>query len=651
MTKLRLYFVFGICLLGFSLVLFRAFQLQVLPDSQLKRMAQRQLNQRIEIVGRRGTITDRNGKELSVSTNSASLFANPILIKNIENTAKQLAPIIGINQNTLIKKIQTNSQKKFIWIKRQLTRIEIDHINKLNLKNLSGIGMLPEYRREYPQGTLGSHLLGFVSLDGKGLEGVEKVFDQNLTGETNSFYVKRDALGRPIFSNSDQVRWNYQRGSDLELTIDSKLQFVAENALEDAIKHHQAEAGTVIVMDPTNGEILALANFPFFDPNSPNLSPRSHIRNRAISDPIEPGSTLKPFVVARAIEEKKVTPKTILNTHGGQLKIGRHTISESDKKHYHPKMSVNDIIRYSSNVGSVVIKNLIGFTALRDTYEKLGFSSTSGIELLGESRGLFPQLSPKQLLEEATISFGQGIALTPIQLLRAFSVFANGGYLVRPTLVRRLDGKSIERRPEEFSRIFSPETASTMNSLLEQVVEQEGTGRLAKIDGFTVGGKTATAQRVDFSRGGYEARSYWSSFVGYAPSKNPRFVIYVMIDRPRKNGYYGGIVAAPVFSKIVREALRLSTPAINISAQVGKTSATHETYAAYSKSRINRVNATQLSDQIPDIQGLSIRSALRTLEDYPLEIETVGTGYRVKKQIPEAGAPLPKNAKLKIYVD
>jgi cell division protein FtsI (penicillin-binding protein 3) len=649
MTRFRLGVLASLLFLGLGAVLFRAFQLQILPSEQVARLAKRQLHSRIEIVGRRGILRDRNGRELAVSTNSVSLFANPKILKEPRKAANALGPVLGLPAEAMLSKFREAQGRSFVWLARQLDASQMERLQSVDLKNLPGIGMIREFRREYPLAPLASHVLGFVSVDGHGIEGLEKRLDAGLQGERTILQLRRDALGRPLFTESDQIQLDLNHGAVVELTIDSQIQFSAEKALKEAVEEHEADSGSAVVLDPWTGEVLALANWPTFNPHSPARSALLNRRNRAITDPIEPGSVMKPFVVARALEDRIVRPETRINAGGGSIKVGRKIIREAEASHAAKTVSIVDLIRVSSNVGTVVLQQKMGFPRVEDTFRRLGFGSLTGIELEGESRGIFRSPRPEQKLEQATISFGQGIATTPLQIALGYAAFANGGFRVKPTLLRK------EGAAPLTDRVFSEATSAKMRGILEKVVEAEGTGVAARVQGFRVAGKTGTSQRVDFENGGYEQGAYWSSFAGFVPSDKPRFVIYVVVDRPRKNGYYGGVVAAPAFSKIARDALRLGpggapeaapalVPAANPVAAKAKEGAI-VTKAPARTERIGPPAARKISagTGVPDLVGLSIARALRALQEAGLRMEVVGEGSRVASQLPEAGTPSPSS--------
>jgi cell division protein FtsI (penicillin-binding protein 3) len=635
MTRVRTLFLMVFLFFVFALVLIRAAQLQLMPHDKVQSLAERQLQQTIEINGRRGAVLDRHGRELAVSVNSMSIFANPRLIRDPERLAKVLSQALGVPPQRFVDRIKGASRRRFVWLERQLSPLQLQRLQELDLKQFPGVGLLPEFRREYPLDHIASHVLGFVDVDGKGREGLERALDDLLRGSRGSVKVARDALGRPLFSQRDQIRFELHQGATIETTLDSQIQFAAEKALDEAIAFHGAEGGSVVVLEPQGAELLALVNRPTFNLNRASVTTPSERRNRAITDPIEPGSVVKPFVVARALERGIAKATQMIPTHNGILKIGRNTIRESDPKHYRPQMSVADIVRYSSNVGTVVLAQRLGAEDVYSTFRSLGFGQRSRSGLPGESPGLLPQWPESRRLENATFSFGQGFSGTALQIAAAFSVFANQGKYQTPKLVRRVlddQGREVEgpwTKPE-LRTVFSKTTVEQMNALLQKVVHQEGTGSAARIEGFRVAGKTGTSQRVDFEKGGYEEGAYWSSFIGFLPAESPRYLIYVMIDRPRRNGYYGGVVAAPVFAQIARVALRQAFPI--------SPDRLEQSIVEPIKLRTSQSVASATSEVIPDFVGLPLPQVLRLAAERGILVRVHGEGRFVGSQLTGKGS-------------
>lgn len=646
MSRIRIRIVYLFFVLAFGAVVFRAFQLQIMPQQRIEVLMDKQLKKKFEVHGRRGIIVDRNGNELALSANTVSVFVDPTMIKNPRKLSLSLADILKTDSQTVYGKI-TQKNKRFVWIARQLDLETLKRFKESQISKTPGLGVIPEYRRFYPNGNLASQLLGFVSVDGAGLSGVEKSFDKSLKGPKNTLLISRDAWGRPIFGQQEQAQLELMSGDKLELTLDTQLQFAAERALAEAVKKHEALGGVVIVMEPYSGEILAMANYPFFNANHLDRSLLESRRNNAIANPIEPGSVVKAFVVAKALEMGKVTPQTKISGGDGQIKIGKKIIGEADDKHKFKSLSMTDLIRYSSNVGVVHLQQKIGFDAVYQIFKDVGFGKVSGVELAGESAGIFRKPKPQQLLEQATISFGQGLAVTPLQIAAAFSVLANGGYYMQPTLIKKdSDSRAVGKK------VISEQTSKQLRTILEKVIEEEGTGALAKVEGFRAAGKTGTSQKVDFQKGGYKKSAYWSSFAGFVPSDKPKFVIYVMLDEPRAQGYYGGQVAAPVFSKVARAALRQSGRSVTPASFLAQTKSVPDkgpkrsNYEEESEPTLNQVREEKNS-LMPDLRGLPLRKALAKFNNLKMnKVEILTTGRFVESQIPLPGESLEKNEKI-----
>ncbi|MEO5667313.1 MAG: penicillin-binding transpeptidase domain-containing protein [Bdellovibrionota bacterium] len=637
MTRLRLMILFAGFSLCSALLIFRAFQLQIIPSKNVQRLAGRQLQKTVEIVGRRGAIRDRKGRELAVSVNTSSIYVNPQLIKNMRKVSTELAMILGVPTEKVYERLQKSRAKKFLWLERQLDHTQMARLKQVKMEDLEGVGILPEFRRDYPHASLAAHVLGYVSIDGKGLAGLEYTLNDELSGGKRSFVVQRDARSRPIFSQMDQIRLEDMRGTDLNLSLDLSLQGRVEKILQEAVQRHEADSALAIVMNPQTGEILSLANSPNFDLNHVNLSTPDQRRNRAVTDPFEPGSVVKAFVVAKALEDKVVTPATMISGGGGTIQIGKHTIHEADKKHRFDQVSVRDLIRFSSNVATVNLMRKMGFPRVADIYKKIGFGETTGLSLPAESRGIFRVPAANQLLEQATMSFGHGIATTPIQITAAYAILANGGYRVKPRLT--LVDKS-EVAAVKGERIFSESTIKQVREILERVVEDEGTGTLAKINGYRAAGKTGTAVKIDPRNGGYMSGAYWSSFAGFFPSQNPEIVVYVMVDHPRKEGKYGGAVAAPLFADIVKSymgvgAAPMPSMIARRTTEGDKVDTKHQ--VTLGEDPMKQALSTLGKKIMPDLVGLSLTEALRVLEDESRPVEILRAGRVVEEQLPAAG--------------
>ena len=551
-TEYRKHIRLRTLLVGFTLSLCfvviggRAVYLQVFCKNWLSQKAADQYERPLRSFGKRGTIYDANHKEMAVSASVSSIAAYPGQIDNIETAAVKLSKILRIGKTSLRKKFSSN--KKFIWIKRQVTPGEEQKVKELKLK---GIDFIPEQNRFYPGKTLAAQLLGFSGIDGHGLEGIEFYYDKYLKGSDDRFTVFRDALGYAF--SGEKITDDYN-GKNLILTIDRKIQYITEKALEEAANEFKAGSGIAIVMVPQTGAILSLAHFPFFNPNAFNKFDREKWRNRAITDSFEPGSTMKIFSVAAAIESGKCTPRSIFFCENGTYGIGKNIIHDT---HPHGWLSLQHIIKYSSNIGAVKVGEMIGPEVLYNSLCRFGFRENTGIDCPGETSGSLSDYKRWAKIDAGAISFGQGISASAIQLISAASAIANNGILMKPYLVQAVtdyNGRLIKSiKPTAKRRVVSPETAQAVIKMLKSVVSEKGTGINAAIDGYSVCGKTGTAQKIG-DTGKYAKGKYTASFIGFIPAEKPEAVILVIIDEPHDN-HYGGIVAAPVFRKIALKTL------------------------------------------------------------------------------------------------
>jgi len=544
----RIPWIFFLLLFSLGGVAGKLFFLQIQQRDRLSERATKQYRRLLPIVSRRGTIYDRSGRELAVSLKVASVFAQPAAIENPEGTAKALAPILGQPATHLLSLL--TSDKLFVWLERQVEPAQSEAINDLNLK---GIGLYPESRRYYPRQELAAHVLGMVGLDDRGLEGLEHQYDVLLGGQPEYITAQQDALGRIIFRHEEE------RGRplifDLTLTIDEVLQYTAERELQRAVERSQAKTGTAIVMDPWTGEILALANQPTFDPNKYKRGGSFAKRNRAVTDYFEPGSVFKVILAAGALEEGVVRPSDRFHGENGAIEVGGVTIRDHEKYGW---LTVQEILAHSSNVGAIKIGQKLGKSLYYHYISGFGFGSLTGLDLPGETPGFIRRPKGWSGLSLSVLSLGQEISVTPVQIATAFSAVANGGILVRPHIVRDLraqDG-SVARHvePVMIRRVISQQTAQSLLTILRSAVE-EGTGKEAALEQYSVAGKTGTAQKVDPVTGRYSHQRVVASFVGAVPAESPRLVILVTIDEP-ETLRWGGSIAAPTFREVARDALQ-----------------------------------------------------------------------------------------------
>jgi cell division protein FtsI (penicillin-binding protein 3) len=530
-----------VALLGFAALFARAIQLQTLDADWLSDRAGRQASTKVEFEALRADLQDRRGTMLAVSATVDSVAAWPKRIADHRSAARALAGPLNLPARELEKRLGRSSG--FVWLQRWVSPDAAARVTRLGL---DGVQLMPERRRFYPNGDLAGALVGFADRDGRGLSGVELAYDRELRGVSAELSARRDAHGNmlPTVASAPAER----TGRAVRLAIDIRLQHFAESALAESLRKTGARHATLVALDPRTGEILALAEAPGFDPNRFWLEDKSLYRARAFVDAFEPGSTLKPFSVALALDAGVVRPDDVFDCENGSYRIGRRVIRDF---HPHGLLSVGDVVRVSSNIGAAKISERLGARRLVDGLRSFGFGDVPGSGFPGEIGGSVRELRERQAVERANLSFGQGITVTPVQLVTAMAVFANGGRRVTPHLlaVEQSDGEA--ESVELGARVISEQTARAMVGMLRAVVES-GTGTQAALPNVAVAGKTGTAQKV--KEGTYSQKDYIASFVGIAPAVNPRFVIGVFVDEPQ-GLHTGGVVAAPVFREVAAYAL------------------------------------------------------------------------------------------------
>jgi len=523
--------------------------LQVYRGPWLSEKAANQYEKSFKSSGKRGTIYDRNLREMAVSINATSIAAHPRYIDDPKIAAKLLSNALDIDYNALYQKL--SSKSPFVWIKRHVSPKEETAVRD---SQLQGIVFKSEYSRFYPNKTLAAQVLGFTGTDGHGLEGVEFSYDTYLKGANTHLTVLKDALGRRF--DAKQASSPDLGGNNIVLTIDCTIQYIAEKALEEAVTNFSAKSGIALVMDPKTGALLALAHYPFFNPNSFRKYKREIWRNRTITDSFEPGSTMKIFSAATAIETGICTPDTIFFCENGRYRIGKNVVHDA-ANHAYGWLSLQQVIKFSSNIGAVKIEELIGSESLYKGLRDFGFGEKANIDCLGETTGSLSYYKGWSRIDAGTISFGQGISVSAIQLITAASVISNNGILMKPYLVQAItdcNGRLIKKvAPQPVRRVVSEKTAQVIKAIMKTVVDSDGTGTNAALEGYPVCGKTGTAQKIG-TTGTYEKGKYVSSFIGFVPLDNPVLTILVIVDEPR-NRHYGGTVAAPAFKKIAHETL------------------------------------------------------------------------------------------------
>lgn len=531
---------FSVAMLGLGLAL-RIASLQVMPDVEqgyqfLQHQGQVRTIREQEIPAYRGAITDRNGEPLAISTPLAALWLNPSVF-DLDDTSR-LASALEIPYAELEKRLARYQDSQFMYLRRGMSPAEARKI--LDLK-LPGLNVQTEYRRFYPEAEVTAQIVGLTDIDDRGIEGVELGFDSVLRGQSGSERVVKDLRGQ-VVERLGLVK-AVEPGSDIQLTIDLRLQYIAYRALKATVAKHQAKAASMVIMDPKTGEVLAMVSQPSFNPNSRDFNPNA-MRNRAVVDSFEPGSTVKPFTMAAAIEQRLVQPSTRVNTAPGYLRIDGNLIQ--DPVNY-GELDVRTVLAKSSQVGTVKIAMEIEPTALHDMFQRVGLGTPPGMGFPGELGGVLPQRSRWSDIQQATFAFGYGLTATSLQLAQAYSVLANDGIRISPRLVRGTAGI-----PDE--RVMSAELAATVRGMMVDVVDH-GTGTRAQIDGYSVAGKTGTGHLV--GAGGYKDDRYASLFAGMVPADNPELVAVVVVTDPQAGDYFGGVVAAPVFSEVLSDALRI----------------------------------------------------------------------------------------------
>ena len=541
----------------FGVLICRSFYLQVLNNDFLQEKGDSRYRRDLEISASRGRIADRHGDVLAISTPMKSVWAIPADARLTPQQTKQLAALLEIDVKELARRLA--SDKPFVFLKRQLPPDVGDQVAMLKLP---GIGQDKEYRRYYPSGEMTAHVVGFTGVDDKGLEGVELAYQSQLLGHPGSRSVIKDRRGQ-IVEDVGSIR-PPQDGKDIRLSLDAKVQYLAYSQLKQAVSDFKAKAGGAVVVDAKTGEILALANWPTYNPNNRERLSGAQLRNRAMTDTFEPGSVLKPFTVAQALEAGKVRFDTIINCAPGKLTIGTATISDS---HPHGALTVAEVIQKSSNVGAAKIAAMLSAQQMWDMFDAVGFGQVSHLGFPGEVAGRLRPWKSWRPIEQATMSYGHGISVSLIQLARAYTVFAREGDMIPLTLTKA------DSNPVGTTPVFSQQTAREVRAMLEMAVQPGGTAPKAQIPGYRVAGKTGTAYKLE---GGQYARKYVASFVGFAPVSDPRLIVAVMIDEPGGAQHYGGDVAGPVFAGVMSGALRTLGVPPDLAVQVAQTPAGKE---------------------------------------------------------------------------
>ncbi|MGI9230015.1 MAG: peptidoglycan D,D-transpeptidase FtsI family protein [Gammaproteobacteria bacterium] len=534
-------FLLGCFVIATAVLIGRVVDLQILRKDFLIDHGDARSVRVISTPAYRGVITDSNGESLAVSTPVASIWATPRQVLNSGKNLDRLGDLLSMDSAALLSLLRHRLKREFVYLKRH---IEPDVAAQIVMLKIPGVNVQREYKRYYPTGEVTAHLLGFTNVDDQGQEGLELAYNNWLHGKNGSRRVLKDLLGH-IVKNIESIE-QPEPGKTLALSIDQRLQYLAYRELKTAVTRHGARAGMLLMLDPTNGEVLALAVQPSFNPNNRSNLRSDHFRNRVVTDVFEPGSTIKPFTIAAALQSGLFTPTTEVATEPGHIRVGKHTIK--DLRNY-GLLDVKGVIKKSSNVGTSKIALQLGPETLWKMHNALGFGSRTGSGYPGEVTGLLSDYHNWSELDLATISFGYGLSITALQLAQAYSIIAADGLLHPLTFVK--DGNQFG----EVKRVLSTEVSRQVKSMMQAVIKQGGSGTRAAVSGYHIAGKTGTAHKL--SAAGYEDDKYMSLFAGLAPATRPELVMVVVIDEPQAGQYYGGQVAAPVFANVMKGALRI----------------------------------------------------------------------------------------------
>ena len=641
--------ILGVLLSLYVLVVLRAFQIQVLGVREIRDRGAKQYGSSIPLLPQRGVILDRTGTELAVSIATKSIFVQPAKLRDPDKAADLLAPRVSRSARELRKLFA--GEKGFVWVRRQMPSTAAEEAVREVKQALSaldadahgkpsaveGIGTVEEPKRFYPNRELAASLVGFTNLDSEGMEGVELSLNRYLRGERGSLLCERDARGRLIVPASTPVEVN-SKGHSVALTIDRNIQHVAESELQAAVEKYNARGGMAVVLSPGTGEILAMATAPSFNPNAPARGPVEARKKRSLTDSFEPGSTFKVFTLASALELGAVSTTDRFFCENGSYPYAGKVIHDT---HRYGWLTAPEVVKFSSNIGITKINDRMSGDRFYEMIRAFGFGSRTGIELRGEVPGIAPSRRGfESRIRRATVSFGQGISVTPLQLATGMAAVINGGKVMKPYLVREIrdpEGKTVfHGEPRELRRVLSPKTSAQMREILGKVVEEDGTGTQARIKGFLVGGKTGTAQKVEPGSGRYSATKRTASFIGFLPLNDPKLLILVVIDEPRGQ-VYGGVVAAPAFNQIaVKTAYYLGIQPTETAAL-----AAARPSVPTPPSRVTRVSTSRTEGAMvmPDLLGLSMGRVVDIMGGYSVKLSLAGSGV-ARAQTPDPGAVL-----------
>ncbi len=673
--RLRMGLLCGVLALGLGVVVSSGYRLTIIDGADWREMAENQRQRRLHVTPKRGTIYDRNGSALAVSVDVPSVSMDAYeLLRGVSpqqqpavarEAANRIAAALSLDSAKVERKIL--KKRRFTWLKRRITREEAEAIRQLSSseqegRRIRGLIVDGEGRRYYPRREMAGPLLGFVAPDGEGKDGFELAFNAELKGQVEQLRGLRDRNGRLIFSEGIEDERAFA-GHDVHLTIDQGIQFVAERELMMAARTYEASGGSVVVVDPRTGEVLAMASWPGYNPNDYRLSDPAERRNRAVTDRFEPGSTMKIFTIAAGLQQKVIGPTDKMYCENGRMPVDNIVIRDTHPSEW---LTISQVLAQSSNICSAKIGLSLGGQTLYEALRRFGFGQEAGVGVPGESSGVLrPRGRPWVQVETAAASFGQGISVSNLQLAMATAAIANGGKLLEPTLVKRITTASGEVVREAVPRVrrqaVKPRIAKTVAEMMVAVTEGHATGTAAAIEGFQVAGKTATAQKTDPKTGRYSLDKYIASFVGFVPAKDPVVAIAVTVDEPMVT-HAGGEVAAPIFRRVAEMALKYHglTPHGTKRVDIGELAQTADpanaTYALLRQAQgkapsvqesAGNVPLGQDQVRIPDMTGWPVRRAIKKSFELGVKPHVNGTGL-VARQSPPPGAPLDKGAVLSL---
>ncbi len=644
-VKKKVYFLLGLFSFLIIVLMMGGFKLQINRERYIKWSEEQQI-QPVLLTSLRGKIMDQRGLLIAESIEKGTVFARPFAIKEPDRTARLLAPYLHMKPKDLYAKL--TRKVAFVWLARQIPLEKALTVKRLKLK---GIGVEKEGRRYYPNRELASHVVGFVGIDSQGLEGLEWYYDEYIKGKQGRLFLQRDARNRLLWQVVDEASGK-GRGCEIVLSLDLRIQFLVERVLSRVVQETESLSGSVVVMDPQTGEIIAMAGMPAFNPNNYHSSKVSHRRNRSITDTFEPGSTIKAVLLAAALEEDIVNEKTRFDCEKGCFVYGGHRIHDMASNEV---LTVREILTQSSNIGATKIADNLTAPILWKYFSAFGFGRKTGVDLPGEVSGTLRPWKKWAKIDLATHSFGQGLSVTALQMATAFSVFANGGFFVEPYMVREIrneDGSIVKKaRSRDVRMIISKKTAERVRLVLEDVVI-EGSGRQAALPGFRVAGKTGTAQKFDHGQGKYSNARLVVSFIGMVPADKPELVIAVVLDEPQGKAT-GGKLAAPVFREIASTSLYYrrvpeSEPLIKKAARPVRPSFDEALESVRRSEKPKEISAGLLRQwTMPELRSLPLREAFRVLEGLPVSVHFEGSG-RITSQIPEPGEVFQKGQTLEL---